>query len=82
MVRANAGRDGELQFLGLGEALGAQVTGVEAMREVVLVMWEVCKACLGRIRAAWRKSSHVRSGNNDLGVNELLVEGGVLAVLV
>jgi hypothetical protein len=31
MVRADAGRDGELELLGLGQALGRQVAGVEAM---------------------------------------------------
>lgn len=32
MVGANAGRDGELELLGLGQTLGGEVTGVEAVR--------------------------------------------------
>ena len=51
VVRADAGRDGELELLGLGEALGRQVSRVE-----------------GR-------------GDDDLGVDELLVKGRVLALL-
>ena len=69
MVRADAGCDGDLELLGLGETLSAQVTGVEAV------------VCQSTIRGA-RLGNILRSGDDDLGVNELLVKGRVLAVLV
>ena len=52
VVGTDTGSDGELQLLGLGEALSGEVTGVEG------------------------------SGDDDLCVDQLLVEGGALALLV
>ena len=52
MVGSDTGGDGELELLGLCEALSGQISGVEG------------------------------GGDDDLGVDELLVKGGVLAVLV
>lgn len=52
VVRADTSSDGNLELLGLGEALSGKITGVEG------------------------------SGDDDLGVDELLVELGALTVLV
>jgi len=52
VVGTDTSGDGDLQLLGLGEALSGEVTGVEG------------------------------SGDDDFGVNQLLVEGGVLTLLV
>jgi hypothetical protein len=35
VVRADTSGDGELELLGLGQALGSEVTGVEAKRVIV-----------------------------------------------
>jgi hypothetical protein len=69
VIRADASCDGDLELLGLGETLSVQVTGVEAL------------VCQSTVRGA-KLGNILRSGDDDLGVNELLVKGRVLAVLV
>ena len=50
MVRANAGCDGKLEVLGLGEALCGQVTGVEAVSRAHIVRMGVLSQSLSRRR--------------------------------
>ena len=70
VVRADTCGDSELELLGLGQALGSQVTGVEAGMTL-----------LDRDAESLKKV-HLRGGNDNLSVNELLVKSGVLALLV
>ncbi len=74
MVGANAGGYGELELLGLGEALCGEVARVEAVAEGYLLAM-----CWG---GAEEGGQHARGGDDDLGVYKLLVELGVLAFLV
>lgn len=68
VVGADAGGDGELEVLGLFEALGGEIAGVEA--------WGVLVGSGGGV------GGDLRCGDDDLGVNELLVESRVLALFV
>lgn len=70
VVRTDTCGNGKLELLGFGETLGGQVTGVEAVSKLASnTGWN-----------AMRKS--LRSSDDNLRVNELLVELGVLALLV
>lgn len=71
VVGADASSDGELELLGLGEALGRQVARVEA------AMGGQPVGASGTLDGAG-----LRSGDDDFGVDELLVKLGVCAVLV
>lgn len=73
VVGADTGGDGDLEVLGFCEAFGGEVTGVEA----VFVRVSGQSRCL-----VGTFSASIRSGNDDLGVNEVLVECGVGALLV
>ena len=70
MVGTDAGRDGKLEVLGLGQTLSCQVAGVEAGCRVV-------SKKLGK-GAMWIR---LRGGDDNLGVDELLVKDRVLALL-
>jgi hypothetical protein len=73
MVGSDTSSDGELQVFGTGKALSGKVSGMEA---------EVCvsDAFLGGIPKGSRRNS--RRGDDNLSINKLTVENGVLAVLV
>jgi hypothetical protein len=72
VIRSNTGGDGDLQVLGFGETLCGQVTRVETEK-------------IGRLAHArglgWM-SRFLRSGNDDLGINQVLVKLGVFTLLV
>lgn len=63
MVRSNTGRDGNLQLLRLGQALGGEVAGVEAIRGQLTNQSELSD---GR--------GHERSSDDNFGVDKLPVE--------
>ena len=73
MVGTNTGSDGDLEVLGLGETLCGEVTRVETGET-------------GRLAHAHERlgsiSGFLRSGNDDLGVNQVLVKLGTLTLLV
>jgi len=68
VVGTDAGCNGDLQLLGLGQSLCRQVTWVEA------VLVSLGKSIANEIV--------LRSGNDDLGVNEVLVKFRALAFLI
>jgi hypothetical protein len=68
MVGANAGCDCDLEILGLCETLSCEVAGMEAGAISTML-------CV-------RMGECLRSGDNDFGVDEFLVEGAVLTLLV
>lgn len=70
VVGANTGSHSKLQLLGLGQTLSGEVSRVEAIQVLADI------AQLQRLRGG------ERSSDDDLGVNQLLVEGRVLALLV
>lgn len=72
MVRTDTGRDSELELLGLGEALGGEIAGVEAILSVSGELM-VCNA---------DRAVNIRSRDDDLSINQLLIESRVLAFLV
>lgn len=91
VVRADTSSDGELQVLGLSETLCCEVTGVETVGMSALssiAMWLRAKTSSSRTEAgrssgdAGQFSKHVRCGDDDFGVNEVLVELRVLTLLV
>jgi hypothetical protein len=94
MVRANAGGDGELQVLGLGQALGSQVAGVEAIElrqpfRSPRLKPHTLSLALRKTRAGSQPSPkhaqsvpYLRCGNDNFGIDQLLVEGRVLALLI
>jgi len=67
VVGADTSGDSDLQFLGLCEAFSSQITGMEAGRSV-------CFWC--------RTGLDLRSGDDDFGIDQLLVKLRVLALLV
>lgn len=72
VVRANTGGHGDLEVLGFGETLCGEITGVETKN-------------IGRLAHACRLgylSCFLRSGNDDLGINQVLVKLGVFTLLV
>lgn len=75
VVGPDTSGNGELQLLGLGQTLGGEVTGVEAVRCATLA-YVVSIAALADV------ARDLRGGDDDLGVNQFLVELGVLALLV
>lgn len=73
VVRANTGGDSNLQLLCLGQTLSSQVAGVEAVEQSVsITITGRCGFAIGVLR----------SGDDDFGINQFLVELGVLALLV
>ena len=68
VVRANTSSDSDLEVLGLGQTLSGEVTGVEAVS---------VSSC-----TVYIKTGDIRSGDDDLSVDQLLVKGRVIAVLV
>lgn len=89
VVRANTSGDGNLEVLGLGETLGGQVARVEAVRwqtmSVRCWFWNISHTdgkWLSGLGAVGGEGGNSRGGDDDLSVDELLVEGGVLALLV
>src|SRR5690606_30761321 len=85
VVGADAGRDGQLEVLGAGQALRGEVAGVEAVSYMRRqhTPSRLAPGCgpgpsgerdrAGMIR---RGKVNLRSGDDDLGVNKLLVERG------
>jgi hypothetical protein len=72
MVRTDTSGDGDLEVLGLGQALSGEVSGVESIggRSVVCYLLN------------YIGTEDSRSGDDDLSVDQLLVKGGVLTLLV
>lgn len=75
VVRANTSSDGDLEVLGLGQTLLGEITGVEATLSVKSTPINVDAPREGGGEA-------LRSGDDDLGIDQFLVKGGVLGVLV
>jgi len=73
VVRADTSGDGNLELLGLGQTLSVEVTGVESA---------VMLAPVQCMRFARFRNFNVRCGDDDFGIDELLVELAVLALLV
>jgi len=75
MVGPDARCDGELEVLGFGEALGCQVARVEAGYggRRVSCQWSIVRGKAG---------PNSRSGNDNLGINKLLIKGRRLALLI
>lgn len=87
VVGADTSGDGDLEVLGLGEALSGQVAGVEAVVvcPLLALLTPFVSGGLLHVRAGASRvgcGRDSRSGDDDLGVDELLVEGRVLALLV
>ena len=74
VVGTDTSSDSELEVLGLSQTLSGEVTGVEAKNSYV--SWNCLRQSLEL------KMEHLRSGDDNLGVDKLLVEGGVLTLLV
>lgn len=74
VIGTDTSSDSELEVLGLGQTLSSEVTGVEATKSYV--SW----ICLRQ--ACNMNMENLRSGDDNLSVDKLLVEGGVLALLV
>ena len=83
VVGADAGGDGELELLRLGEALSGEVAGVEAFLMGMTCQLGLLSKSIGEDQGRSRGGPwNLRSGDDDLGVDELLVEGRALALLV
>lgn len=76
VVGTDTSSDGNLQLLCLGQPLGGEVAGVEAVGEV-----SVTRARRRDASVSWPRQ-HSRCGDDDFSIDELLVEVGVLSLFV
>ena len=91
VVRTNTGGDGDLEVLALLQAVGGEVTGVEAgmgvsFELVVALPREVVRRhlppAIEGIGACKEDCINLRSGDNDFSVDHLLLEHTALTLLV
>lgn len=77
MVGADTGSDGKFEVLGFGETFGGEVAGVEARNSNISR-----DSCVLRRDDIEVVDKNVRSGYDDFSIDQFLVEGGVLALLI
>lgn len=85
MVGADAGGDGEFELLGFGETFGGEVARVEARNAYIscdslLLLLREERMGLSAVIEVVEENS--RGGYDDLGIDQFLVKGGVLALLI
>ena len=73
VIGSDTGSNGELKLLGLGETVGGEISWVEAFEESNP---ELICGCI----FAW--ACNLRGSYDDLGIDELLIKGAVLAFFV
>ena len=69
MIRSNTGRDGNLELLGFGKTFCREISRMEAVLESVR-------------SGTFSFEVDIRRGDDDFGVDKLLVEFGACALLV